>query len=210
MFVCVSLNPAIDKRLRLDRLQPGRVNRVSEITQAAGGKAVHVAMVLQTLGGDPLWLGFAGGAAGDDLVGGLRKLSIPAEVVPTASGTRTNLEILEDGGIESRRSSRAAADAGVAEAVIQAAFFAIGEDGVGFRDLFEFFFRVGIIGIAVRMVHHRQLAIGALDLNIGGRAGDAEYFVKVAFCISCQKLPQCLVGQIKLIGSTTEQIFSSK
>ena len=98
MFVCVSLNPAIDKRLRLDRLQPGRVNRVSEITQAAGGKAVHVAMVLQTLGGDPLWLGFAGGAAGDDLVGGLRKLSIPAEVVPTASGTRTNLEILEDGG----------------------------------------------------------------------------------------------------------------
>ncbi len=98
MFVCVSLNPAIDKRLRLDRLQPGKVNRVSEITRAAGGKAVHVAMVLQTLGGEPLWLGFAGGAAGDDLLEGLRKLSIPAELVPTASSTRTNLEILEDGG----------------------------------------------------------------------------------------------------------------
>src|SRR5271170_4617566 len=98
MFVCVSLNPAIDKRLRLGRLQPGRINRVSEVTPAAGGKAVHVAMVLQTLGGDPLWLGFAGGGTGHDLVGGLRHLSIPAEVVPAASGTRTNLEILEDGG----------------------------------------------------------------------------------------------------------------
>jgi 1-phosphofructokinase family hexose kinase len=98
MLVCVSLNPGIDKRLRLDRLQPGRINRVSEATQAAGGKAAHVAMVLQTLGGDPLWLGFAGGAAGHDLVEGLRTLSIPAEVVPTASATRTNLEILEDGG----------------------------------------------------------------------------------------------------------------
>ena len=98
MLVCVSLNPAIDKRLRLDRLQPGRANRVSEVTRAAGGKAVHVAMVLQTLGADPLWLGFAGGAAGHDLVEGLRQLSISTEVVPTTSGTRTNLEILEDGG----------------------------------------------------------------------------------------------------------------
>jgi 1-phosphofructokinase family hexose kinase len=98
MFLCVSLNSAIDKRLCLDRLQPGRVNRVSKATQAAGGKAVHVAMVLQTLGGDPLWLGFAGGAAGDALVGGLQELSIPVKVVPTAAGTRTNLEIIENGG----------------------------------------------------------------------------------------------------------------
>jgi 1-phosphofructokinase family hexose kinase len=98
MFLCVSLNPAIDKRLRLDRLQPGRVNRVSGVTQAAGGKAIHVAMVLQTLGGDPLWLGFAGGAAGEALAAGVRELSIPAEVVPTAGCTRTNLEIVENGG----------------------------------------------------------------------------------------------------------------
>lgn len=98
MFLCVSLNPAIDKRLRLDRLQPGRVNRVSAVSHAPGGKAVHAAMVLQTLGGDPLWLGFAGGTAGDALAAGLRKLSIAAEVVPTAGCTRTNLEIIEDGG----------------------------------------------------------------------------------------------------------------
>jgi 1-phosphofructokinase family hexose kinase len=98
VFLCVSLNPAIDKRLRLGRFQPGRVNRVSEVTQAPGGKAVHVAMVLQTLGGNPVWLGFAGGAAGEALVGGLQRLSIPAEVVPTAGCTRTNLEIIESGG----------------------------------------------------------------------------------------------------------------
>jgi len=98
MFLCVSLNPAMDKRLQLDRLQPGSVNRVAEVTQAPGGKAAHVAMVLKTLGGDPLWLGFAGGPTGDALVGGLRELAIPVEAVATASCTRTNLEIIENGG----------------------------------------------------------------------------------------------------------------
>jgi len=29
MFLCVSLNPAVDKRLRLERLQVGGVNRVN-------------------------------------------------------------------------------------------------------------------------------------------------------------------------------------
>lgn len=98
MFLCVSLNPAIDKRLRLERLQHGRVNRAMEVTPAPGGKAAHVAMVLRTLGADPLWLGFAGGPTGTALVEGLNGMSIRAEAVATANATRTNLEILENEG----------------------------------------------------------------------------------------------------------------
>jgi 1-phosphofructokinase family hexose kinase len=97
-FICVSLNPAIDKRLRLDTLKPGRVNRATEAIPAPGGKSAHVAMVLRALGADPLWLGFSGGPNGDSLLQGLRALSIRAEGVPTASETRMNLEILEDNG----------------------------------------------------------------------------------------------------------------
>ena len=98
MFICVSLNPAIDKRLTLARLQQGRVNRSTEVASAPGGKAAHVAMVLRTLGADPLWLGFAGGPAGTALVEGLSAMSIRTEVVTTANSTRTNLEILENDG----------------------------------------------------------------------------------------------------------------
>lgn len=98
MFICVSLNPAIDKRLRLPRLQHGQVNRAMEVTPAPGGKAAHVAMVLRTLGADPLWLGFAGGPAGTALVEGLKEMSIRAEAVTTTNTTRTNLEVLEDDG----------------------------------------------------------------------------------------------------------------
>lgn len=98
MFLCVSLNPAIDKRLRLERLQLGRVNRAKEVSPAPGGKAAHVAMVLRTLGADPLWLGFSGGPAGTALIEGLNLMSIRTEAVTTSSTTRMNLEILEDDG----------------------------------------------------------------------------------------------------------------
>ena len=97
-FICVSLNPAIDKRLRLDVLEPGRVNRALEAIPAPGGKSAHVAMVLRALGADPLWLGYSGGPNGDALLQGLRALSIRAEGVPTAAETRMNLEILEENG----------------------------------------------------------------------------------------------------------------
>lgn len=96
MFVCVSLNPAVDKRLTLGVLQVGKVNRACKAEAAPGGKAAHVAMVLRTLGAEPLWLGFAGGATGETLVEGLRTMDIHVDSVSIAGSTRTNLEITED------------------------------------------------------------------------------------------------------------------
>jgi 1-phosphofructokinase family hexose kinase len=98
MLLCVSLNPAIDRRLRLDAFQRGCVNRASQASPAPGGKAAHVAMVLRTLGADPLWLGFAGGATGSALLDGLRHIPLRVHAVPTAGSTRMNLEIIEDDG----------------------------------------------------------------------------------------------------------------
>jgi 1-phosphofructokinase family hexose kinase len=98
MFLCVSMNPAVDWRLKLPRLQPGAVNRVTEASAAPGGKAAHVTMVLQTLGAKPNWLGFAGGMTGKVLVEGLREIGIRVEAVPTAGSTRMNLEIIEENG----------------------------------------------------------------------------------------------------------------
>jgi len=98
MFLCVSLNPAIDKRLHLEGLQRGSVNRAREAVAAPGGKAAHVAMVLRALGAAPVWLGFAGGATGKELTQGLAELSIQVELVPISGSIRVNLEIIEDDG----------------------------------------------------------------------------------------------------------------
>ncbi|PYU03029.1 MAG: hypothetical protein DMG34_14345, partial [Acidobacteria bacterium] len=56
----------------------------------------HVAMVLQTLGRTPLWIGFVGGDTGKDLVSGLEGLGIRVHACPTRQRTRVNLEIIED------------------------------------------------------------------------------------------------------------------
>lgn len=97
-FWCVSANPAIDKRIRVTKLAPGQVNRAAEVRAEPGGKAAHVAMVLRTLGADPLWLGFAGGSSGEKLLSGLREIGIRVEPVMVSQETRTNLEIIDDDG----------------------------------------------------------------------------------------------------------------
>ena len=119
--------------------------------------------------------------------------ALAEQVAKTKNVAENVAEILEDGGIESGWTSGAAAHARVPETVIQRPLLAIRKDGVRFRDLLELVFRLRIIRIAVRMIRHRELAISALDFNLGGRAGDTEDFVKIAFRISGQKLPRSLV-----------------
>lgn len=98
MFICVSLNPAIDKRLTLESLSPGRVHRVRTVQHFPGGKAAHVAMVLRTLGAAPRWAGLCGGPTGEELIRGLTALGINVHPCHTRQPTRTNLEIIEDSG----------------------------------------------------------------------------------------------------------------
>jgi 1-phosphofructokinase family hexose kinase len=97
-FFCVSLNPAIDTRLSFDQFVPGHVNRASSVQRAPGGKAAHVAMALKALSGAPTWIGFAGGATGNELLAGLRSLEIDILPVPAEQSTRVNLEIVDARG----------------------------------------------------------------------------------------------------------------
>ncbi len=96
MIICISLNPAIDRRLRVRELHLGQVNRASSARPAPGGKAAHVAMVARALGSEVLWVGFLGGPTGDDCLRGLQAIGIPTKIVKTQSSTRVNLEIIDD------------------------------------------------------------------------------------------------------------------
>ncbi len=98
MIICVSANPAIDRRVRVDRLQPGGIHRVRSAVSAAGGKAAHVAMAARALGADVAWLGFLGGVTGGACAAELSALGIAVVAVPTASATRTNTEVIEESG----------------------------------------------------------------------------------------------------------------
>lgn len=97
-ILCVSSNPAIDRRLRFESLAVGRINRAKSVEALAGGKAAHVAMAAQALGARAVWLGFLGGATGEECARQLRALDIETVSIRTKAATRMNLELLENSG----------------------------------------------------------------------------------------------------------------
>ena len=59
-IITVTLNPAIDETVFLDQLQPGAVNRATEIHRQAGGKGVNVSAMLGGYGIPSVATGFLG------------------------------------------------------------------------------------------------------------------------------------------------------
>jgi 1-phosphofructokinase family hexose kinase len=98
MLVCISANPAIDRRLLLENIAVGEINRALSAQPFPGGKAAHVAMVAKVLGLDVMWVGFLGGAAGEQCESGLSAFGVPLTVVRTESETRANLELVSADG----------------------------------------------------------------------------------------------------------------
>ncbi len=97
-IVCVSANPAMDRRLRVASLEVGEVNRAKSARGLAGGKAAHVAMAARAMGAKAIWIGFLGGAIGEECAAQLRLLDIEVVAVHTAASTRVNLEVIDDSG----------------------------------------------------------------------------------------------------------------
>jgi 1-phosphofructokinase family hexose kinase len=98
MLVCISANPAVDRRLRLEQIAVGEINRALSAQPFPGGKAAHVAMVAKALGVDVMWVGFLGGAAGEQCESGLSAFGVPLTVIRTESETRANLELVSSDG----------------------------------------------------------------------------------------------------------------
>jgi 1-phosphofructokinase family hexose kinase len=97
-IVCVSANPAMDRRLRVHSLHVGEVNRALSAQGFAGGKAAHVAMAARALGAAVAWVGFLGGAIGRECGRQLQALDIQVAAIPSAASTRVNLEIIDESG----------------------------------------------------------------------------------------------------------------
>jgi 1-phosphofructokinase family hexose kinase len=97
-IVCVSANPAMDRRVYVDSLIPGEVNRGRNSLTMPGGKAAHVAMAARSVGVEANWIGFLGGAIGKQVEAELGKLAIGASPIRTEGSTRVNLEIIENSG----------------------------------------------------------------------------------------------------------------
>ena len=98
ILLCISANPGLDRQLRLDALAAGEVNRAFRAVALPGGKAAHVALAARALGVRAVWVGFLGGAIGDQCAAELASLGVEVAAIRARSSTRVNLEIIEDSG----------------------------------------------------------------------------------------------------------------
>ena len=97
MIYTVTLNPAIDCTMTLDRLCTGKVNRCSQQSMTFGGKGINVSRVLRELGEETTALGFIAGFTGAAIAEGLEAMGIKADLVDVKSGSsRINVKIKAD------------------------------------------------------------------------------------------------------------------
>lgn len=98
MIVTVTLNPALDKSILVDRIRVGDTNRIIQVETDAGGKGINVSRVLKALGSETVAMGFVGGTTGRFIEHVLNQEGVPTDFVRVAGETRTNLDIQEQSG----------------------------------------------------------------------------------------------------------------
>lgn len=98
MIVTVTMNPAIDRTVEIDRLLPGGLNRIRKVEYDAGGKGINVSKTIRELGGESIATGFLGGNAGKTIEAVLREKGIQYDFIRIEGETRTNTKIFEESG----------------------------------------------------------------------------------------------------------------
>ncbi len=98
MIVTVTMNPAIDKTVDIDKLQHGGLNRIQKVEYDAGGKGINVSKTIQELGGTSVATGFLGGNAGRTIESVLNEKGIQNDFIMVDGETRTNTKVFEQTG----------------------------------------------------------------------------------------------------------------
>ncbi len=91
MIYTITLNPALDRTLWVEKIRPDDSNRIEREQRYAGGKGTDVSRVLTALGVNNKALGLVGGFAGEELEGRLLNEGISCDFTRISGETRTNI-----------------------------------------------------------------------------------------------------------------------
>ena len=98
MIVTVTMNPAIDKTVEVEKLVCRGLNRIRKVEYDAGGKGINVSKTIRELGGYSVATGFLGGNNGQIIANVLKEKGITCDFVCVSGETRTNTKVVEDDG----------------------------------------------------------------------------------------------------------------
>ncbi len=96
MIVPVTLNPAVDHMLDLERFVPGDTSRVRQSRINPGGNGINVSRVLKELGRESMAAGLAPGTLGRFVEHSLLEQGILCDFVHTRGQTRTNITVVDE------------------------------------------------------------------------------------------------------------------
>ncbi len=99
-IVTITLNPAIDQTVFLDRFKPGAVNRTSRHHRQAGGKGVNVSALLGNYGVSSTATGFLGRANPRLFTELFKANGVRNEFIRIPGETRTGIKIIDDSNRE--------------------------------------------------------------------------------------------------------------
>jgi 1-phosphofructokinase family hexose kinase len=99
MIVTLTLNPAIDRTIAVDRLAFEDRAYIDSTGESPGGRGINAACVIHSFGGKSLAIITSGGEAGDRLQDLLKCCGFPVVVVPIRNQCRTNLTITDRHGL---------------------------------------------------------------------------------------------------------------
>lgn len=97
MIYTVTLSPALDYLMWLDRFEEGGLNRAGRTSFRAGGKGINVSIVLSRLGYPGICRGFIAGFTGSELIRLLESQGIGHDFITVEEGcTRINVKVKSD------------------------------------------------------------------------------------------------------------------
>lgn len=95
MITTVTLNPAIDRAIRLTKVELGTVHRVEETREDIGGKGINVSRVLAFFGSKTVATGILGKQNSQIFIDALKEAEIPQQFLQIEGATRTNIKMQE-------------------------------------------------------------------------------------------------------------------
>ncbi|BCR36802.1 1-phosphofructokinase family hexose kinase [Mariniplasma anaerobium] len=101
MFITITLNPAIDTMIFVDKLDNQKHANVIKKQKVAGGKGINISKVLKQLNEKTFATGFLGGTNGKFISKELSKLHIDHQFINIEGNTRENIKIFDQFSNES-------------------------------------------------------------------------------------------------------------
>ncbi len=121
MILTLTVNPAIDRNLTVDRLAFEDRAYILNTEEAAGGRGINASQVIQSFGGQTVAIAPVGGESGERLKQYLGRRAFAVDTVEVGAATRINLNISDAQGLTIKLNEKGAPLTSAEQKAIEAA-----------------------------------------------------------------------------------------